>query len=141
MTNTLALSEKKPPLGIILNTLALPLYCWFDHFLYSRTEICQNFRWFFGKFRTPKRHSEINWPLTFQINHLDTKQLLEVMAFIIYLYMLDPVGSPKKKSWLRLSALCDIWYGNWQRNENKKRSICAKFMNSNILQTFFKLYF
>ena len=36
--------------------------CWFDHFLYSRAEICQFFRWFFGKFKS-KRHSEINWPL------------------------------------------------------------------------------
>ena len=39
------------------------LLCWFDHFLYSRAEICQIFRWFFGKFKISKRHSEINWPL------------------------------------------------------------------------------
>ena len=39
------------------------LLCWFDHFLDSRAEICQIFRWFFGKSMTPKRHSEINWPL------------------------------------------------------------------------------
>ena len=36
---------------------------WFDHFLDSRAEICQIFRWFFGKFKTSKRRSEINWPL------------------------------------------------------------------------------
>ena len=41
----------------------VPLFCWFDHFLYSRAEICQIFRWFFGKFKISKRHSEINWPL------------------------------------------------------------------------------
>ena len=36
---------------------------WFDHFLDSGAEICQIFCWFFGKFKTSKRHSEINWPL------------------------------------------------------------------------------
>ena len=41
----------------------MPLLCRFDHFLFSRSEICQIFRWFFGKFKTPKRHSEMNWPL------------------------------------------------------------------------------
>ena len=39
------------------------LLCWFDHFLDSRAEICQIFCFFFGKSMTPKRHSEINWPL------------------------------------------------------------------------------
>ena len=34
-----------------------------DHFLDSRAEICQIFRWVFGKSMTPKRDSEINWPL------------------------------------------------------------------------------
>ena len=33
------------------------------HFLDSRAEICQIFRVFFGKSTTPRRHSEINWPL------------------------------------------------------------------------------
>jgi hypothetical protein len=37
-----------------------PLFYDFDHFLDSGAEICQIFRWFFGKFKTPKRHSEIN---------------------------------------------------------------------------------
>ena len=41
----------------------MPLFCWFHHFLYSRTEICQIFRCFFGKFKIIKRHSEMNWPL------------------------------------------------------------------------------
>ena len=36
---------------------------WFDHFLDSWAEICQIFRWFFGKFKKSKRHSEIIWPL------------------------------------------------------------------------------
>ena len=39
------------------------LLCWSDHFLDSRAEICQIFRWFFGKYMAPKRHSEFNWPL------------------------------------------------------------------------------
>ena len=34
--------------------------CLFDHFLDSRTEICQIFCCFFGKFKISKRHSEIN---------------------------------------------------------------------------------
>ena len=41
----------------------MPLFCWFDHFSDSMAEICQIFRWFFGKFKISKRHSEINWPL------------------------------------------------------------------------------
>ena len=39
------------------------LLCWFDHFLDSTAEICQIFRWLFGKSMKLKRHSEINWPL------------------------------------------------------------------------------
>ena len=39
------------------------LFCSFDHFLDFRAEICQIFRWCFGKFKKSKRHSEINWPL------------------------------------------------------------------------------
>ena len=39
------------------------LFCWYDHFLYSRAEICQIFRRFFGKFKISRRHSKINWPL------------------------------------------------------------------------------
>ena len=39
------------------------LLCWFDHFLDYRAEICQIFRRLFGKSMTPKKHSEINWPL------------------------------------------------------------------------------
>ena len=37
---------------------------WFDHFIDSGAEICQIFRYFFGKFKKKsERHSEINWPL------------------------------------------------------------------------------
>ena len=43
----------------------MPLICWFDHFLYSRAEICLIFRWFFFNLRLSKRRSEINWPLEF----------------------------------------------------------------------------
>ena len=38
-------------------------FCLFDHFLDSWAEICQIFWWFLGNSTTPKRHSEINWPL------------------------------------------------------------------------------
>ena len=38
---------------------------WFDHFLDTWAEICQIFRWFFGKFKISKRHSEIIWPLPY----------------------------------------------------------------------------
>ena len=41
----------------------MSLFCWFDHFLDSGAEICQNFHWFLEKFKASKRHSEINWPL------------------------------------------------------------------------------
>ena len=41
----------------------MPLFWWVHHFLDSRAEICQIFRCFFVKSMTPKRHSEINWPL------------------------------------------------------------------------------
>ena len=41
----------------------MSVLCWFDHFLYSRTEICQIFRCFFRKFKISERHFEINWPL------------------------------------------------------------------------------
>ena len=47
----------------VLKTLYGAFILWFDHFLDSWAEICQIFRWFFGKFKIPKRHSEINWPL------------------------------------------------------------------------------
>ena len=36
--------------------------------LNSWAEICQNFRWFFGKFKKSKRHSEIIWPLVVREN-------------------------------------------------------------------------
>ena len=51
---------------IILNTYyeKVLLFCCFDHFWYTRAEICQIFRCFFGKFKKSKRHSEINWPLS-----------------------------------------------------------------------------
>ena len=41
----------------------MPSFCWFDHFLYSRTEICQIFCCFFGKFKIIKM-TFWNW-LTF----------------------------------------------------------------------------
>ena len=41
-----------------------PLFFQFDPFLDSRAEIHQIFSLFiFGKFKTSKSHSEINWPL------------------------------------------------------------------------------
>ena len=44
----------------------MPLLCLFNQFLVSRAEICQIFRCCFGKFKSSKRHSEINWPLDSQ---------------------------------------------------------------------------
>ena len=41
----------------------MALLCWFDHSLVSRAEICKMLCWFFGRFKIPKRHSEIFWPL------------------------------------------------------------------------------
>ena len=42
---------------------------WFDHFLDPWAEICQIFRWFFGKFKKSKRHSEIIWALRAQVKN------------------------------------------------------------------------
>ena len=44
----------------------MPLFCWFHHFLDSRADICQIFRWYLNilvQTMTPKGHFEINWPL------------------------------------------------------------------------------
>ena len=41
----------------------MPLFFWFDYSLDDMAEICQFFCCFFGKFKTPKFHSEIIWPL------------------------------------------------------------------------------
>ena len=53
------------------------LFCWFDYFLDIRAEICQIFRWFFGKPMTPKRHSEIHWPLV----HICRLNFVKLSAF------------------------------------------------------------
>ena len=45
----------------------MPLLRWFDHFLVSRGEICQIFRWFFGKFKNLKKTFWNN--LTFNTVH------------------------------------------------------------------------
>ena len=55
----------------------MPLLCWFDYFLDIRAEICQIFRWFFGKPMTPKRHSEIHWPLV----HICRLNFVKLSAF------------------------------------------------------------
>ena len=47
----------------VLKTLYGAVTLWFDHFLDTWVEICQIFWWVFGNSMTPKRHSEINWPL------------------------------------------------------------------------------
>ena len=52
----------------------MPLFCWFDHFLYSRSEICQIFWCFFlENLRLSKSHSEINWPLACLLTFLGKK--------------------------------------------------------------------
>ena len=60
------------------------MYCsafilWFDHFLDSRAEICQIFRWFFVKFKRSKEHSEINWPLDKKYPKFRLQSLLSVV--------------------------------------------------------------
>ena len=45
----------------------VPLFCWFDHFLYIRAEICQIFRCFLENLRLSKRRSEINLPLVLKV--------------------------------------------------------------------------
>ena len=59
---------------------------WFDHFLDSGAEICQMFRWFFGKSVTPKIHSEINWPLVEFLFHktrtIDWSELTAILESV-----------------------------------------------------------
>ena len=57
----------------------------------------------------------------------DTKNVIQKLTDL-YIYMILWAHLRKNRGYAH--ALCDIWYGNWQRNENKKRSICAKFMNT-----------
>ena len=52
----------------VLKTLYGAVILWFEHFLDFWAEICQIFRWFFGKFTKSKKHSEIIWPLACLIN-------------------------------------------------------------------------
>ena len=53
---------------IIWATYCIIVILWFDYFLDSGAEICQIFPWFYGKFKTSKRQSEIIWPLVdFQV--------------------------------------------------------------------------
>ena len=47
----------------VLKTLYGAVILWFDHFLDSGQKFVKFFVGFFGKFKTSKRHSEINWPL------------------------------------------------------------------------------
>ena len=56
--NTINVNHMQTVLCIVRKCL-----CRFHHFLDSRVDICQKFRWFFGKFKTSKGHSEINWPV------------------------------------------------------------------------------
>ena len=62
------------------------LLCWFDHFLDSRAEICQIFRWFFGKFKTPRRHSEINWPLENPqlVVNVEIKHSIIILKYLVH---------------------------------------------------------
>ena len=69
----------------------MPLLCWFDHFLVSGAEICQIFRWFFGKFQTPKRRSEINWPLP---------KLLSINLNLNLSTLYRISGNPQKCHWV-----------------------------------------
>ena len=87
------------------------LLWWFDHFLYSRAEICQIFHWFFGKSMTTKRHSGINWPLGTDLEYLPffselpltsvefasdgTNLVLGTSQGLVYLYDLRYFSTPK----------------------------------------------
>ena len=99
--------------------LILMYYCafilWFDHFLDSRAEISQIFYCFFVKFKTLKRHPEINWPLSWSI----------VSSFVIlgFFLGLEPglerllaeteadsfSSSSSSMSFLRSSSDSDFW--------------------------------
>ena len=67
----------------VLKTLWNPFILWFDHFSYSRTEICQNFRCFFGKLKKSKRHSEINWPLGAELDFWYDWSRAEIITFVL----------------------------------------------------------
>ena len=58
----------------------MPLSFWLDHFLDSRAEIHQIFAGFFGKLKTSKSHSEINWPLQQSKNSNRTSQPFSTTA-------------------------------------------------------------
>ena len=66
----------------------MSLFWWFHHLSCSWAEICQIFRWFFGKFKKSKRYSEIIWPLGrrsllppvyWAVQHNEAKNILKIM--------------------------------------------------------------
>ena len=80
---------------------------WFDLILNSGAEICQIFRWFFEKSVTPKRHSEINWPLEEKVfilfKELCKPFLFEELSCLILNY---PIVTSSNARWIRKSSFC-----------------------------------
>jgi hypothetical protein len=123
----------------------MPLFYDFDHFLDSRAEICQIFRWFFGKFKKSKRHSEINWPLKvrqiwndfFKLtilpkNERTNSTLLLVNLFSFVFWM--KVKTPK----IHFEINWPLAKANWQRfflfsSHLKKGYILQTLMNSHLI--------
>ena len=55
-------------------------------------EICQNFRWFFGKFKKSKRHSEIIWPLlTYWMSTVDENSGLPCKKYKLESKSIEPL--------------------------------------------------
>ena len=80
----------------------MPLFCWFDHFLVSRPEICQISFFFFGKFKSSKRHSEINWPL---VPRQKYKSLMTCpKSKVTHLPVI-----PKKNQWCHACIIFTMW--------------------------------
>ena len=64
----------------------VPSLCWFDHFLVSRAEICQNFVVFLENLKTSKRHSEIIWPLVTGLFLVSSSKVRCLVSFYNCMY-------------------------------------------------------
>ena len=113
------------------------LFCWFDHFLDSGAEFCQIFRWFSGKFKISKRHSEINWPLAWMHN-LKFKSWMEfwggIQAMETMLFTIDHIN--KQPWWIKnitLGKYISVFRSMMGlkvrkiQNVNMKSSHCPKY--------------
>ena len=64
------------------------------------TEIHQIFALFFGKLKTPKIHSEINWPLVSQPKNVPLERFFPI-AFCASFYLYCKLRHLQKNSWKR----------------------------------------